>query len=322
MGAWIAIGLLSVLGAALAFSWLHAVYVTRRYPPIGRRISLSSGNVHFLKEGTGTPVVFVHGASSNLREWTSTVFDEIAKRHQAIALDRPGHGWSERRISEGHDPRVQADILHELLSELGVRRPILVGHSWAGSLVLAYALKHPQETGGVLFLSGVSHPWPGGVGWEYETAALPLVGQLFSWTMVAAGYRVMARRATQAVFSPDRPPQHYLDHAGVALYSRPANFVANAKDLVHLKPIVTEMVGRYTGIRTPTVVLTGDADTVILTELHSPPLAEKLQNGQLRFLEGTGHMPHHARPDAVIKAIDDLVKMSRVHESKGRAADE
>lgn len=69
------------------------------------------------------------------------------------------------------------------------------------------------------------------------------------------------------------------------------------------------MADRYTEIRTPTIVLTGDADSVILTKLHSPPLAEKLPNGQLQYLEGAGHMPHHARANDVIKAIDDLVVM-------------
>jgi pimeloyl-ACP methyl ester carboxylesterase len=311
---WTAIGMLTVITALLGFSWLHAAYVARRYPPIGDRIGLSSGNLHFVQKGSGTPVVFVHGASSNLREWTSSVFDEVATRHHAIALDRPGHGWSERRISNGHDPRVQAEILHELLRKLGVQRPVLVGHSWAGSLVLAYALQHPEETGGILFLSGVSHTWPGSVGWEYEVAALPVIGEAFAWTMVAAGYRWMASRATQAVFEPDAPPENYLDRAGIALYSRPSAFIANAKDLVHLKPIVTEMADKYTEIRAPTVVLTGDSDSVILTKLHSPPLAEKLPNGQLQYLEGTGHMPHHGRAEDVIKSIDDLVEVCRVPE--------
>ena len=141
---WTAIGMLTVITALVGFSWLHAAFVARRYPPIGDRIRLSSGNLHFVQKGNGTPVVFLHGASSNLREWTSSVFDKVATRHHAIALDRPGHGWSDRRISKGHDPRVQAEILHELLRKLGVRRPVLVGHSWAGSVVLAYALQHPE----------------------------------------------------------------------------------------------------------------------------------------------------------------------------------
>ena len=68
---------------------------------------------------------------------------------------------------------------------------------------------------GSCFCRAWSHTWPGSVGWEYEVAALPGIGQAFTWTMVAAGYRLMASRAAQAVFNPDTPPEDYLDHAGI-----------------------------------------------------------------------------------------------------------
>ena len=299
----------------LALLWLGTrvwvVHVEESFPPLGRFVELSDRRVHVLEAGEGTPVVMLHGASSNLREWQASIFDQVAESHRAIAIDRPGHGWSERNGVDDHDPRVQADVLHGVLQELGAERPIIVGHSFAGTVALAYALQYPDNLGGVLFLSGVSHPWPGGVGWFQDVSAIPVVGSLFANTLFVPGYLRGREAAIEKAFSPNPVPDGYASEAGVALYARPASIRANAKDIVELKPIVAEMAERYHTLDVPLTVLTGDGDEVIWTHLHSGPLAEKVEGAELQVLEGVGHMPHHARPDAVLSAIDALVEKRR-----------
>jgi pimeloyl-ACP methyl ester carboxylesterase len=303
---WLAVALLLLVAGLALFTHWHQRRVERRYPPVGRFVKAGADDLHILEAGEGTPVVMIHGASSNLREWTASIFDDVAKRHRAIALDRPGFGWSTRRAENAHDPRVQARLCREMFRELGLERPILVAHSWAGALALAYALEFPEETGGILFLAGVSHPWPGGVGWEHEAASLPLLGRLFAWTLVAPGYFVRVDAGIRNVFRPNRPPDDYRTAAATALYSRPATFLANARDLTRLKPIVRKMAPQYPRIDAPLIALTGDQDNVIYTDLHTPPLVAKVQGADLDVLNGVGHMPHHVAPDTVLSAIDQL----------------
>lgn len=305
---WLALAILLLLAGLALFTRINQAWVEGRYPPLGRFVRAGMDDMHVLEQGEGAPVVMIHGASSNLREWTASIFDDVAARHRAVALDRPGFGWSTRRAENAHDPRVQARLCRQAFHELGLERPILVAHSWAGALALAYALEFPEETGGILFLSGVSHPWPGGVGWEHEAASLPLLGRLFAWTLVAPGYFVRAEAGIRNVFRPNRPPEHYREAAATALYSRPATFLSNAHDLTRLKPIVREMAPHYPRIETPLIALTGDADNVILTKLHTPPLVDKVPDAELEVLNGVGHMPHHVAPDTVLAAIDQLVR--------------
>ena len=85
----------------------------------------------------------------------------LAARYRVIALDRPGHGYSERPADAWPNPLAQAHIAHGLAQGLGLERPILVGHSWAGSLVLAYLLAYPGEAAGAVLLAGGTHPWEG-----------------------------------------------------------------------------------------------------------------------------------------------------------------
>jgi len=304
----LALPVLVLVAALVLFTWAHQRRVEARYPPVGRFVDAGSDNLHVLEAGEGTPVVMIHGASSNLREWTASIFDDVAAHYHAVALDRPGHGWSTRRAQAAHDPRVQARLCRAAFREMGLERPILVAHSWAGALALAYALEFPEETGGILFLSGVSHPWPGGVGWEHETASVPLLGRLFAWTLVAPGYFLRVDAGIRNVFKPNRPPDHYRESAATALYSRPATFLANAHDLTRLKPIVREMAPQYPRIAAPLTALTGDQDQVIYTDLHTPPLVAKVPHADLEVLNKVGHMPHHVARETVLGAIDQLVR--------------
>lgn len=304
---WLALATVMLLAGLALFTWVHQARVERRFPPIGQFVRAGCDDLHVIDAGEGAPVLMIHGASSNLREWTASIFDDVAARHRAIAFDRPGHGWSTRRAENAHDPRVQARLCAEMSRKMGLERPVIVAHSLAGTLALAYALEFPDEIGGILFLSGVSHPWPGGVGWEHEAASVPLLGQIFAWTLVAPGYLVRVDNGIRNVFRPNPPPPDYRTAVATALYSRPATFLANAQDLTRLKPIVREMAPEYPRISAPLIALTGDQDHVIYTDLHTPPLVAKVPGARLEVLTGVGHVPQHVAPDIVLTAIDQLV---------------
>ena len=282
-----------------------------KFPPLGELVSVRGTKIHVVRKGAGMPVVMIHGASSNLREWTMTIFDQVAEKHMAIAIDRPGQGWSERPAGNAHDPRIQAEYIHGALKAIGVDRAVLVGHSWAGSVVLAQALDQPDSVSGILFLAGVSHPWPGGVSALRNIAATPVVGSMLAHVVVPlAASPSQKENGARAAFLPNAMPDNYVEDAGVDLVIRPGSFIADARDVAFLKPILAEMSARYSEIGVPVIALTGDADDVILTYLHTPPLIKKVQNGEIQVLPGVGHMPHHIAPDAVLKAIDDLVEQA------------
>ena len=72
---------------------------------------------------------------------------------------------------------------------------------------------------------------------------------------------------------------------------------------------VTEQQPRYKDIRVPTVIISGSADGIVWTDVHSRGLAREVSGARLIILPGVGHMPHHAAPDRVIAEIDRLAAM-------------
>jgi pimeloyl-ACP methyl ester carboxylesterase len=118
-----------------------------------------------------------------------------------------------------------------LIQELGIEKPMIVGHSWSGSVVLAYLLDYPDETTGGVLLAGGSHPWKGGVAWYNDIAGIPLLGELFARTLVYPFGRVSMKTAISNVFAPNPVPEKYIERTGVQLSLRPTTFLANAEDI-------------------------------------------------------------------------------------------
>jgi pimeloyl-ACP methyl ester carboxylesterase len=102
--------------------------------------------------GDGTPVVLLHGLSSNARIW-DFVAPRLAGRAHVVALDQRGHGGS-TRADAGYDfASVTADLAGAV-DALGFERCVVVGHSWGASVAVSYAATHTDRTAAVALVDG------------------------------------------------------------------------------------------------------------------------------------------------------------------------
>jgi len=92
-------------------------------------------------EGTGTPVVFLHGLTFDRRTWRP-IIDRLGGSVRSIAIDLPAHGESGGAPASLDDVAVQ---VHDLLSFLRVERPVVVGHSMMAGLACVYAAAYPAR---------------------------------------------------------------------------------------------------------------------------------------------------------------------------------
>lgn len=294
-----------------------------RYPPIGAFAEIDGVRLHYVDlrpDGwrAGDPVlVFVHGASANLRdphmalagplsEWPA----EKGRAARLVFVDRPGHGHSQRGGADMYRPAAQAALIAGLADRLGIDRAVAVGHSWGGAVAAQLGLARPDLFAGLVFLAPATHPWPGGVNWYYDAAALPVAGTVFSATLAPFGAALVAPSAINGIFRPAGVPEGYAERLGLPLLFRPRSFRANAQDVAFLKGEVEAASLRYGEITQPAAVITGETDGVVYPHIHSHGLVRDLPNAWLVTLEGAGHMPHHTRTGAVLAEIAKVVAMA------------
>lgn len=279
--------------------------------PVGKIFDVDGTAVHAYTTGRGPDVVLLHGASGNLRDFTFDLVDRLKNTYRVTAFDRPGLGWTERLpgyggvgSTKGETPREQARFLQKAADRIGIRTPIVVGHSYGGAVALGWALERPDDTAALVLLGGVSHPWPGGLDTIYKVNSSAIGGSVVVPLITAFAGQERVASALHSIFAPQPVPAGYQRQVGSGLSLRRESLRANAQQVNDLRAQVVEMSQHYGTLPMPAEVLHGTEDTIVGLSIHSERLAAEMPGARLTPMEGVGHMPHHADPEAVVAAID------------------
>ncbi|MCX7559897.1 alpha/beta hydrolase [Sulfitobacter sp. F26204] len=280
-------------------------------PPVGKILTVDGVSVHSLVMGTGPDLILIHGASGNLREFTLGFAQRLSDRYRVILFDRPGLGWTARPKGHGgawhnaaETPQEQARLLQGAADQLGVKNPIVLGHSFGGIVALAWGLSRPEDTAALVLVSAVSEPWPGELGWTYSVFGSKLGGALVVPLVTAFVPRSVVASSIASIFAPQEAPEGYAAHIGTGLTLRRESIRANAQQVDSLRPLVVDMQKEYHLLNMPVEAVHGDLDTIVPMQVHASVLMNDLPQGNLTVLKGQGHMPHHSAPEAVEAAID------------------
>lgn len=304
---------LILFGVSRVGSWL----IERRHPPTGNFATVNQTRLHFVHVAAPVrselpAIVFVHGASGNLKDQMVPIKRLLEGRAELLFVDRPGHGWSDRGPAHNDTPDGQADTIAALMDHLDIGEAVIAGHSFGSAVVASFAVSHAQKTRGLLFLAPATHPWPGGgTSWYYDLTAKPYVGRLFAETLALPAGMMRMEAATKCVFAPNQVPQGYLEQTGIELVLRPAAFRANAIDVEGLFRFVNKNAAKYATIAAPTIIITGNRDTVVFEEIHSRGLAEDIPGAQLLSIDNLGHKPDFIATELVVTALESLAGQQR-----------
>ena len=203
----------------------------------------------------GSPVVLVGGFAEASWIWRG-VGALLGRSHRVYALDLPPFGYSERR-----GPYTLAhwvDLVNGFDTRLGVRRPLIVGHSLGAAVAVSAALRHPRGVSGIVLLDGDALPVGGGAGWLSHLIVNPYYTSVFrivtgsDW-IVGRGVRGARRHGAP------RP-----SHAYLALWKRPFRVRGTADAFRSLLAAGGHGVstGDLRRVRVPRVVVWGAEDTV------------------------------------------------------------
>lgn len=147
---------IAILLSALLYQTAGAARDRLVHPPPGRIITAGQTNLHLHEQGQGSPVViFESGIGASSLSWV-VLQPNIAAFTRTVSYDRAGLGWS----ALSNTPRTVPGIVNELhsaLSQANISPPyVLVGHSFGGLLVRAYASLFTDEVVGMVLVDPVS----------------------------------------------------------------------------------------------------------------------------------------------------------------------
>ena len=226
----------------------------------------------------GLPIVFLHGAGSNLAMWIPEV-ERLSGEFRCISIDLPAHG-------ERSDDRFSVEAAVELIGDVIDRHAggsaALVGLSLGGFVAIAVAGRYPERVSG-LVVSGAAYEFHGVTAWvnRFEGLIVPWLGPL------------MRRKADEAL-SEIAPPGvgeriaargHSFKGAGQAL-----------RDLAgrHFHPMLVSYPG-------PVLMLAGERETHTIDAI--PGMIDGLADAETEIIEDAGHSCSLSQPDAFSDAV-------------------
>lgn len=294
-----------LLTALIIFTDLRVRATEKKYPPCGKFIVSHETRLHYVEKGSGRPLVFIHGSYGSLNDFTLSLFEQASQKYRAIAIDRPGHGYSERPSSP-MTPTDHARHIHSVLDQLGVRDPILVGHSYGGAVTLAYAVEYPSEVSALVLLGGYVKYFEGPADRIYRIPSWPILGKIFLYALLEPiSLFKTPRELAASAFFPNEPHTAYAE-VSTALALRPRQFEATAEDIREFSPAMKKLSPEIEKIAVPITIITGDKDIVASPEEHAYPLSKQISHSRPIILSETGHQPGFIKPDEIMRAIESI----------------
>ncbi|HYX27910.1 MAG TPA: alpha/beta hydrolase [Pyrinomonadaceae bacterium] len=273
-----------------------------------RFVRVDEANLHFVIKGQGRPVVLIHGNPGSCQDW-SRLYGPISSEYQALAFDRPGHGHSDRPNHRPITVEVQAEMLNKALKELGVDRPIIVGHSWGGSLALVYGLNFLNQIAGLVLLAPAAYESDDGVSFLSKAPGWPVIGDILNFVFTPFLAAWLVRTDIAKAFDPDPVPKKYMRHV-LAEWTRPKKVKWYSVDDALLNESLPKFADRYPEIKAPVAIITGDADKIVPAAENAERLYQALPHSHFNLLPQTGHQIPFTRPEAVMAAIDHVAALT------------
>ncbi|WP_242928186.1 alpha/beta fold hydrolase [Pontibacter vulgaris] len=128
--------------------WLDRIL----YPFAHHTLQLPQGNMHYVDEGEGDAIVFVHGTPTWSFLWRQQI-KRLSRTHRCIAPDHLGFGLSDKPVDFSYTPEAHADNLERLIDHLQLKNITLVVHDFGGPIGLRYALRHPENVKNLVILN-------------------------------------------------------------------------------------------------------------------------------------------------------------------------
>ena len=282
--------------------FVHAAYVTwvrRSHPARGERFTHEGVRLHYTRSGSGPAVVLVHGANGTISDFPPGLIADLTRDHTVIALDRPGHGWSEAPQGPLGLEQNAAAVL-ALVRELGLAPATIVGHSYGAAVALRAALDGP---GAVRHVVAVC-PCTALDSRNARYGSLPFMDgpvgatllHFFALPMVPFGWALRAD-----AWYPAPAPRGWGESRVFAYI--PSQMHTAVRNFHELHADVAWLEDRLPGMTVPLTVVAGAQDLVTPPARHVDWLKRALPTARVQIVPRVGHWLPRLAPEFVSAAV-------------------
>jgi pimeloyl-ACP methyl ester carboxylesterase len=307
--AWIVLTyVLGLLVVLVIGNIVFSIVSERKNRPIGTFIECEGVRLHYLERGdpAAPSVVLFHGNGSLIQDLIiSGLVDRLARHNRVLCFDRPGFGYSQRPRAHIWTATNQAALFVKLFHHLGVRDPIVMGHSWGALVAVGVGLQNDYPVRGLVLASGYYFPTWRWDFWMMAGPSIPIIGDIMRYTVAPAISWLILPALFRKLFAPRAVPDDFKNDFPFSLTIRPKQLRAAAEESAILIPEAARLMSSYSSIRCPVHIFHGTGDRLIEPE-QARRMHKVLSRSELHLVNDAGHMVTHVAAENIAQAIDSL----------------
>lgn len=239
--------------------------------------------IHYEIEGSGPPLVLLHGMSNNSRSWSKQL-EALKEDYTVIAWDAPGYGKSSDPTKELTQFKEFANVLKHFLDELNLEWVYLLGHSMGAAIAIEFCNLYPNFVKALVLADATR----GAAGVDAEENRSKLKKRLHSISTLSPGE--MAQNRISALLSPYSSKEVQERVVEIMGQVRPMGYRSVAYSLYH-----EDYMDLLEHIQIPTLVVCGELDTVTPVS-ESRIIHERIAGSELITIPKTGHLCYQEDP--------------------------
>jgi pimeloyl-ACP methyl ester carboxylesterase len=249
---------------------------------------------HYQHAGSGTPVILVHGGGMWLYSFRH-ITGPLSLSHSVFSLDMPGYGFTVIRDRGSLlNNLAMTSALKEFMECQGLHRACLVGHSWGGGWVLAFALAWPGMVEKIVLIDSSGLDVPDVL--EWELLKMPVLGEIFL-RILSPG---MVKRRLMKSFHDTSLVDRAMAMEVYLPLCIPSNRKAQSRISRNLSWKTVEE--GLPALMHPTMLLWGAQDRYLDVSL-TERFGKKISGLRVEIIQGCGHSPHEERPGMVVDLL-------------------
>lgn len=295
----LATGLFTVLNwkSELSLEQLEAEFINE----YSRWIEVEGHLTHYRIQGSGTPLILIHGTSASLHTWDDWVDLALASSLdlQIIRLDMPGFGLTGAMDDFDYTLPQYAGFLKSFLDQMGLDSVLLAGNSLGAEISWEFASSWPQQVKALNLINSAGYPPQDNITLAFKMARTPGANVL----MTRVTPTNLIRKSLEEVYFDDELVSKELVQRYLSLQRRAGNRAAFVKRMNAPDDDRTDRLGQITA---PTLITWGEADEWIPVG-DCDRYAAAIPDAVCQRLSA-GHVPHEESPEASWELFENFLQ--------------
>lgn len=255
--------------------------------------------VHYRINGSGHPLVLIHGTGASLHTWERWT-ELLAADFKVISLDMPAFGLTGPNPTGEYSLEFYAQFLDDFLNEIGVDQPYIAGNSLGGGIAWRYAVMFPDKVKKLVLLDASGYP---------SDKAPPLAFQLAKskfWSTILLNFtpKSLFEKSLKEVYYNDELVTPELIDRYYQFYLRTGNrqaFIDRVRSVRYSDPALIKT------IRCPTLIIWGETDEWVPVS-NAYKFEKDIPGAELIVYEKVGHLPMEEIPEQTSRDLKTFLQ--------------